>query len=87
MKDRVIFTIIGIIIGSLVVTGFFYVYNKKNHNESVGDVEINNNDRSQMPGGMRPPKMPSEDGEEFSPPEMPGGDLPDRRDYTQGNIS
>ena len=85
MKDKIIFTIIGIIIGSLVVTGIFYIYNKRNQNDDIKDVEINDNNRRQIHRDMQPPQIPGEDGDEYDPANMPRDELPDRpsrRDYT-----
>ena len=62
MKDKIIFLIIGFLVGAIVSTGAFYIYNT-----TVGRCDCSN----QMNGGQ-PPEMPS--GENGQPREKPDGE-------------
>ena len=59
MKNNILIFAIGLLLGAVIATGAFYVYNKSN--------TCNNSTNSSMSGGT-PPSMP--DGQ---PPEMPNG--------------
>ncbi len=61
MKDKIILFVIGVLVGAVIATGAFYIYNKSN----------NNCNNTQMNGGQ-PPEMPS--GFSGTPPEKPSGD-------------
>ena len=58
MKEKILLIIIGMLLGAIIATGGFYIYNKSN----TCDV---NNQQMHMNGGQ-PPELPS--GE--NPPEM-----------------
>ena len=63
MKEKIIIFIIGLLVGSVLTTGCFFVYTKTQTNN------FDNNGAMQMRGGMNPPEKP--DGENSNPPEMP----------------
>lgn len=65
MKDKIILFIIGVLVGAVIATGAFFVYNKS--------TNTCNNVNTQMNGG-EPPEMPS--GQNGQPPEMPNGQMP-----------
>ena len=58
MKEKVKVFIIGVLVGAILATGAFLIYNSSNSN-------------NQTPGG-NPPSMPS--GENGEPPEKPSGE-------------
>ena len=75
MKDKIIFLIIGILIGAIITTGGFLIYNKSLSN-NVSQPEMmpmNGNDQMQPPSnnnmGEPPAKPDGENGEE--PPAKP----------------
>ena len=60
MKDKILLFIIGVLVGAVITTGAFYVYNISNSNCS--------NNNTQMNGGQ-PPEMPSgQNGQNSQPP-------------------
>ena len=69
MKNKIITFIIGMLVGAIIATGGFFIYQKMSHPKG-------------MPNGDRPERMMNrEDGEE--PPEKPDGEQgepPDRKD-------
>ena len=66
MKDKIVFLIIGILLGAVISTGAFYVYITTNGSN-------NNTSQMQGPGGT-PPNMPSgQSSENGELPEMPSG--------------
>lgn len=62
MKNKILTFIIGVLIGAIITTGFFLIYEKVNNNNS-------------MPNGERPQMMKMENGE--TPPEKPDGEKTD----------
>ena len=66
MKDKIIFLVIGFLIGAIVATGAFYLYNKSNNN-----IQMNGGQIPQLPNGQsgEPPEKPN--GENTEPPEKP----------------
>lgn len=79
MKDKIIFLIIGILIGAIITTLGFYVYIKSVSDNTGGQMEMTQMDENSTPpeqsdGNMEePPEMQNgDDGEE--PPEKPDGD-------------
>ena len=68
MKNKIVTFIIGMLVGAIIATGGFFIYQKTHHAKG-------------MQGGDRPERMMErEDGE--TPPEKPDGDLgepPDRK--------
>ena len=76
MKNKVIVFIIGILVGAIIATGAFYIYNKKNDSCECGsnNTQINEGQPPEMPNGQNgemgePPEKP--DGEMGEPPEKP----------------
>ena len=65
MKEKIIIFIIGLLVGSIISTGAFYIYSALTNSNENCDEKI------QMNGGQ-PPEMPnSENGQ---PPEMPNSE-------------
>ncbi len=60
MKDKILTFIIGVLVGAIITTSGFLVYEKLNTN------------KSDMPNGERPQMMEKQNGE--TPPEKPDGD-------------
>ena len=71
MKDKIIFLVIGILIGAIVATGAFYIYNKSNNTNNI-----------QMNGGQ-PPELPN--GQSGTPPEKPSGEMGEIPEMTNNN--
>lgn len=69
MKDKILTLIIGILIGAILASGGFLIYNKVNSNSN------SDNNRPQMSNNGELPQIPS-DGEkpEGEPPAKPDGD-------------
>jgi hypothetical protein len=66
MKDKIMFLIIGILIGAVISTGAVYVYST-----TAGKCDCNTQ-TTQMSGGQ-PPEMPNgQNNENGQPPEKPG---------------
>ena len=72
MKEKILLFMIGLLLGSVITTGAFYVYEKANSCNNTS-----NNQTMQMPGGNppsmqngQPPERP--EGETGQPPEMSG---------------
>lgn len=64
MKDKILTLIIGILIGAIIATIGFFIYEKINENtKQSGIMQMSSGDKMQRP---------SDDGEE--PPERPSGD-------------
>ena len=57
MKEKILIFVIGILLGAVIATGTFYVYNK---------TIVNNNCNT---NNVQPPEMPN--GQVGEPPEMP----------------
>ena len=78
MKDKIIFLIIGMLIGAIITTGGFFIYNKSLNDNSTKseDMQMNENEKMQSgPNGEMgtPPEKP--DGDSFGePPSKPDGD-------------
>ena len=74
MKDKILYLIIGILIGAIVTTSAFLIYNKtleKNSNQSEM-MQMKEDGQMQPPsnGNMgEPPSMPNQNG--GTPPEKP----------------
>ncbi len=62
MKDKIIMLVIGILLGAVVSTGVFYIYNNSTNKCNC------TSQNTQMNGGQ-PPEMPS--GQNGEPPEKP----------------
>ena len=75
MKDKIIFSIIGILIGAIITTGGFLIYNKSLSNNVARPemMQMNGNGQSGPPSndnmGEPPAKPDGENGEE--PPAKP----------------
>lgn len=64
MKERMYLFIIGLLLGAIIATGAFYVYNKSQSCNCTQNTQSNG----------QPPSMPSENNQQNSngqPPEMP----------------
>ena len=61
MKDKIIIFIIGLLVGAVISTGFFYIYTT---NSSCNNI----NQNTGINGGV-PPEMPN--GQNGQPPEKP----------------
>lgn len=73
MKDKILVFIIGVLLGAVVATSVFFIYEKNNSGS-----QTNESQNIQMRDGETPPEMPNgerPDGE--TPPEMPNGERPD----------
>ena len=64
MKEKIMLSIIGLLLGAVIATGAFYVYNKS--------TSCNTSSTQQMMQGDNPPSMPSNNNGE--PPEKPEGE-------------
>lgn len=64
MKDKIILFVIGVLVGAIISTGAFFVYNKMTNNSNT-----NSNSQMGMPGG-NPPSM--QNGQNGEPPARPG---------------
>lgn len=76
MKNKILILIIGILIGAVVTSTIFYIYQKNNTNTNGGPDFSQNGEMSQMPNGgngQTPPDKPSGDNSE-TPPEKPSGE-------------
>lgn len=60
MKNKILTFIIGVLVGAIITTAGFLIYEKVNNNSNP------------MPGGERPQMMEGENGE--TPPEKPDGE-------------
>ena len=74
MKNKILILIIGILIGAIVTTSAFLIYNKTLAKNSNGQemIQMNENRKSgpSSNGNMgEPPSMPNQNG--GTPPEMP----------------
>ena len=78
MKDKIMFLIIGILIGAIITTGGFLIYNKSLSNNVIQPemMQMNENGQIGLPSNDNmgePPTKP--DGEEQGePPAKPDGD-------------
>lgn len=68
MKDKIVFLIIGILIGAIIATTGFFIYNKS--------VSNNNSNQMQMfePNGNGQMGEPPSNGDMGEPPAKPDGD-------------
>lgn len=64
MKDKILLFIIGLLVGAIIATGAFYVYNK-----STSTCTTNSNTQMSLPGGNPPSMSDNQNGE---PPAKPG---------------
>lgn len=66
MKDKMIFFVIGLLLGAVISAGAFYIYTTTN--------SCNNSNQGTQISGGQPPELPSgKQGENTQPPEMPNG--------------
>ena len=70
MKDKIMLFIIGVLVGSVISTGIFYIYTIANSSESSNNTQMSEGMPNGGPPGMSNGQMP--DGE---PPEKPSGDF------------
>ena len=70
MKDKILVFIIGVLLGAVVATSVFFIYEKNNSSS-----QTNSSQAIQMRDGEAPPEMPNgerPDGE--TPPDKPDGE-------------
>ena len=72
MKDKIMFLIIGALIGAIITTGGFLIYNKSLSNNSTQPemMQMNGNGQMQLPSNDNmgePPTKPDGDSNEESP--------------------
>ena len=75
MKNKILILIIGILIGAVLTSIGFYIYQKNNTNANGGPDFSQNGEMPQMPNGgngQTPPDKPSGDNSE-TPPAKPSG--------------
>ena len=84
LKDKIVFLIIGLLIGAIITTGGFIVYNKrttKNCENIVTEGHNNSNRHPEMSGKMpdnmagEPPTNPEGEPETRVQPKMPEGTI------------
>ena len=76
MKNKILILIIGILIGAVLTSIGFYIYQKNNTNTNGGPDFSQNGEVPQMPNGgngQTPPDKPSGDNSE-TPPEKTSGE-------------
>ena len=76
MKNKILILIIGILIGAVLTSIGFYIYQKNNTNTNGGPDFSQNGEMPQMPNGgngQTPPDKPSGDNSE-TPPAKPSGE-------------
>ena len=57
MKDKILIFVIGVLVGAVIATGAFYIYNKTHENYN-NNTQMNGGQPPEMPSGERP-EMPS----------------------------
>ena len=78
MKDKIMLFVIGVLVGTVISTGVFYIYTTTNSSCNC------NSQNTQINGGQ-PPEMPSgQQGENGQPPEKPSNDN-QQNNNTQNN--
>ena len=80
MKEKIFMFIIGLLVGAILATGGFYIYQKNNKtSESTNTTSQNQTQNFEERGQRGGGKMPGNfDGEE--PPEMPDGEMPEMQE-------
>ncbi len=73
MKNKILILIIGILIGAVVTSTIFYIYQKNNMNTNGGADFSQNGEMPNGENGQTPPDKPSGDNSE-TPPEKPSGE-------------
>ena len=74
MKNRILTFIIGVLVGAIITTIGFYIYEKTGVNKNNPMQNGNKQQMMQQDGNMvNPPEKPS--GEERTLPDMPSGDM------------
>ncbi len=76
MKDKILYLIIGILIGAIIATICFYFYNKNN----VSNMPNMNGNRPQMMQGGPHDRTSNQDFDGETPPEIPTGERPEKTD-------
>ena len=89
MKDKILTLIIGILIGAIIASAGFIIYNKTNNKNKRPDFgappQMNQSQDSNQNGGT-PPEMPSGNNNSQNngtPPELPNGETPNENSGTQ----
>ena len=61
MKDKILLFVIGVLVGSVISTGVFYVYTTANNNSNNNNFQMNGGTPPSMPNGQmgQPPSMPN----------------------------
>lgn len=68
MKEKIIIFAIGLLAGSVIASGAFYVYSISNANCNNGNTQMNEDFHPKMPNGEmgEPPELPSGEANESS---------------------
>lgn len=74
MKNKILILIIGILIGGVVTSTIFYIYQKNNTNTNGGPNFLQNGEMTNEGNGQTPPDKPSGDNNQ-TPPEKPSGEI------------
>lgn len=72
MKDKILIFIIGVVLGAVITSSVFLIYEKTNNNTETN--QISNNERMEMrerPDGQMPPDKPEEMENNETRPEPP----------------
>ena len=81
MKDKIMYLIIGILIGAIIATICFYFYNKNN----ISNMPTMDENRPQMMQGGPHDRNSNQDFDGKTPPEMPTGERPEKTDTFQND--
>ena len=81
MKDKIMYLIIGILIGAIIATICFYFYNKNN----VSNMFNMYGNRPQMMQGGPHDRNSNQDFDGENPPEMPNGERPEMPNTLQND--
>lgn len=73
MKNKILILIIGILIGAVVTSTIFYIYQKNNTNTNGGPGFSENGEMTNGGNDQTPPDKPSGDNSQ-TPPEKPSGE-------------
>lgn len=72
MKDKILLFIIGMLVGAIIATAGFLIYNKVTANNTTS---LDQGEMVQMNNGEEPPEKPDGDGSsQEEPPEKPDGE-------------
>ena len=82
MKDKILFFVIGVLVGAVISTGAFFVYTK-----ATTTCNTNSNNQIGMPGGNPPSMQDGQSGQNGQPPEMPNGNNSENNNSQSNNQS